>query len=806
VLQVTAHGYTTGNYVRLSGSRFPTDTYEITVLTADTFSIALPSGIVPTTSGSGLGTVKKVKELTTPYQVADLATLRISQSGLDAYLTCVGRIPRKLTYDLATNFFTITPVSFVPSLNSPGGLTLTPSAAGTARIVFAVSAVDFEGVESLPSTPLLIANSVNYAAVAGSLKVSWNRRNGAASYRIYRSIIAENADMTVGQELGFIGETKGLSFIDNNIIPDFLQKPQNYFDPFSNGSVLEIDVTAGGTGYTAATTISIAGGTGFAGYPIIIGGVIQGIVITKGGEDYTTASAVTITGAGVGATAAVLQVSPASGNNPAASVGFQQRRVYAGTTALPLGLWASQLFNEDNFNSSTQPTESDAYVLYISQPKIVPIKHLIPMQEALLIFHAGGVDRLVAQQGRSVSALNKVVEAQTEVGVSDMVPARVANTIFFTTKNGTSVRSLEYTNYTNSFQEQAVSILSSHLFGKGKEPLRMEWVEEPDRCFWVVREDGRLLSLTYQKEQEIYGWTQHQTLGHYKDLIAVRDLEETHLYLAVSRVIEGRTTTMVECLTSANNETADQSWCVDAGLLYEGTRPAATLTISEGTTTATLRSSADAFTGTLGYGIRASGGHYIVTAVIDPRRVTVEIVRKAYEFYPETTNPLAALSGEWTLAAPITAVSGLWHLEGETVSALCDADPVLGLVVTGGRVTFPAECTHAVVGLPYVCNVQTLPYSNIQTGSDGRDKRIIGTAVRLDQSRGLEVGTSPTNLYELRNPQPEFWDAPVELYNDNIPLILSAKFNLDVGLHLRQRYPLPTTILGLVTEVEEADD
>jgi hypothetical protein len=69
--------------------------------------------------------------------------------------------------------------------------------------------------------------------------------------------------------------------------------------------IKSVYLTAGGTGYTSAPTISFTGGggTGAAATAVVSGGVITRINITAYGSGYTSAPTVVITGAGTGATA-----------------------------------------------------------------------------------------------------------------------------------------------------------------------------------------------------------------------------------------------------------------------------------------------------------------------------------------------------------------------------------------------------------------------------------------------------------------------------------------------------------------------
>ncbi|MFC2974710.1 phage tail tube protein [Azotobacter bryophylli] len=71
------------------------------------------------------------------------------------------------------------------------------------------------------------------------------------------------------------------------------------------GTLAEMTVTDGGSGYTTAPTVTISGGggTGATAEATLSGGVVTGIAITNPGSGYTSAPSVAIAGDGTGATA-----------------------------------------------------------------------------------------------------------------------------------------------------------------------------------------------------------------------------------------------------------------------------------------------------------------------------------------------------------------------------------------------------------------------------------------------------------------------------------------------------------------------
>ena len=104
----------------------------------------------------------------------------------------------------------------------------------------------------------------------------------------------------------------------------------NYFAALGaiTGAVTAVAVTAGGTGYTSAPTVTltgeaggtISGGTGAVPVAIVTAGAVTSVIIVNGGANYTVAPTVTFTGGGgtgatATATAATAQANPNVANH-----------------------------------------------------------------------------------------------------------------------------------------------------------------------------------------------------------------------------------------------------------------------------------------------------------------------------------------------------------------------------------------------------------------------------------------------------------------------------------------------------------
>lgn len=106
---------------------------------------------------------------------------------------------------------------------------------------------------------------------------------------------------------------------------------------------------------------------------------------------------------------------------------------------------------------------------------------------------------------------------------------------------------------------------------------------------------------------------------------------------------------------------------------------------------------------------------------------------------------------------PVVAkvVTGLGHLEGKTVWAYADRDPVGPFVVAGAQITLPRDATTAVVGVDHGISVMPMPIkSKLPDGTVLRDRKRIHTAAVVVKNTGafaIRANGGPVNVARLPN-------------------------------------------------------
>lgn len=149
-------------------------------------------------------------------------------------------------------------------------------------------------------------------------------------------------------------------------------------------------------------------------------------------------------------------------------------------------------------------------------------------------------------------------------------------------------------------------------------------------------------------------------------------------------------------------------------------------------------------------------------------------------------------------------VFGLWHLEGQTLSALVDGNVEDGLVVANGQITLTnAPTSKVIIGVPFTAEMTTL---DINSGSNGgslqaQRRKVARIFIRVSNTRGVfgaEDGVSPLNEFKEQLYIP---DAPIDAKSEVIEVSPSSEWNRQGRVHLEFPYPLPAEVLSIMPEM-----
>lgn len=155
--------------------------------------------------------------------------------------------------------------------------------------------------------------------------------------------------------------------------------------------------------------------------------------------------------------------------------------------------------------------------------------------------------------------------------------------------------------------------------------------------------------------------------------------------------------------------------------------------------------------------------------------------------------------------APADMISGLDHLEGQTVAILADGSVHPERVVTAGSITLQRDASVVQIGLPYTMTLRTLRLeAGAQDGTaQGKTMRIHNIVMRLHQTgAGLWYGPDTVTMDELAARSPgDLMDAPVPLFTgDTEVLAWPGQYEQGSHITIQHRLPTPCTIVAVMPQ------
>ncbi len=504
----------------------------------------------------------------------------------------------------------------------------------------------------------------------------------------------------------------------------------------------------------------------------------------------------------------------ADDNNPGAVCYYAQRKGFAASNAFPETFWLTQVGNYSNMDVSNPTRATDAITATISSQQVNAIKHMVPMQSLILLSSSGAW--LISGGGAATPITPSTVDGKPQAynGCSDVPPLVINYDIIYVQSKGSIVRDLAYNFYVNMFTGTDLSVLSNHLFF-GKKITEWTWAEEPFKIVWAVRNDGLLLSLTYLKEQDVYGWARHDTQGRFRSICSISEGDVNAVYMVVERILHGRYVKCIERFANrVYNGDITQAWAVDCGLRYPLTYLNAVCSPTEATgdDVEFIIDNALFTSGMVGNRIHINNGIADIIAFNSTTSVQVRIVEPLilstgapgsdpiYNTFPAAVNT-------WSCTAPVTIVGGLSHLEGLEVAILADGNVNPNQTVTSGQITLQHAATDITIGLPFVAQLQTLYVDTGEPTIQGKRKNINAVTMRLQESRGLKVGPTFSVLTEVKERGPTiFAGTAIPLVTGDERIVIEGQWQEQGQFCIQQDYPLPASVLGVVPELVVGDD
>ena len=499
---------------------------------------------------------------------------------------------------------------------------------------------------------------------------------------------------------------------------------------------------------------------------------------------------------------------------------YEQRLVFAGSTDYPQTIWASQSGEYENFDVD-DASASDAFIYTIAANKVNLIRWLSPARD-LVIGTAGGEFRVGRPTGEPLKPDNVTITQQTTYGGHTTQAIQIGNSVMFVQRQKRKVREFAYRFEDDAYVAPDMTLLAEHITEGGIEDV--DYAQEPDAIYWVVRNDGTLLGMTYQRDEDVIAWHRH--------ILGGRDANCTITVTDYANIIVGSKLTLTKSdgtsvtFTSEtsggsapsetngwrpntnNNTTADNIFtAINAHADFTVSNPAANIV----TVTETSPNGIGLLTITTSDDVRLAVTSQTLAKVksvstiseTSENQVWIVVERivngstvKYIEYLDSTLDMDSGLSG--TVTGATTTVTSLEHLEGETVQIVIDNAVYPTQIVSNGAITINLTSSYSSktikVGLGYVSTLKTM---KVEAGASagtaqGRKKRYNEVLVRLLDTIGATINGDQLPFRTSANAMDESITA---ITGDK--RVTNLGWDREGQIVIQQTQPLPMTILGI---------
>ena len=448
---------------------------------------------------------------------------------------------------------------------------------------------------------------------------------------------------------------------------------------------------------------------------------------------------------------------------------FHEGRLYfGGTKSRPNTLFGSRVARFFDFNPG-EGLDDDSIEATLDTDSVNAIIGLFSGRD-LQIFTKGGEFFVPQSSLDPITPSNIVINGSTRRGAKEGIkPVGVESGTLFIQKSGKAIREFSFSDTELSYVSKNISLLSSHLLSTPIDmALRKATSTTEGDMLLIVNTDGTLITYSMLKDQNVIA-PSLQSTGPEAATVTASDF--ANIAVGTELTFTDNNGTVITLQTEAisgsapssasgnthffrpnesNNTTADNIFTAfgNIGQFVVKNPAAAVVTIKRVipgddnltvTTTDSTRLAVTNFAKT----------DKFLNVAVDVETVYCVVKRSingsdAYHveaFNDDNTTDSAILFTGGTLPGS-TSLSGLGHLEGETVKVIADDAMQSNKVVSSGAITLDAVPTSYVeVGLDYTPKVKTLPVElKLPSGNIiAQKKRIVELTTNVYLSQNLTV-------------------------------------------------------------------
>jgi hypothetical protein len=225
----------------------------------------------------------------------------------------------------------------------------------------------------------------------------------------------------------------------------------------------------------------------------------------------------------------------ASSEYPAVSTYFESREVFANQPSFPQRVQFSRTGRFADFDYSIPQKKDDAIDFTLASRMYEEVRALVPLQQLVIL--TANTEYVIDSGDAPVSFDNFQRIPIGYNGSSWVRPLVVGDSILYVTPSGTSVRELIFGGQ-NGWAGSEISLAASHLLAAaGRSIADWAFQKAPYSVAWAVRDDGSLVSVTYDPAYKVNAWAHHDSYaGDFVESVAsIPEGSEDVLYAVWNR-------------------------------------------------------------------------------------------------------------------------------------------------------------------------------------------------------------------------------------------------------------------------------
>ena len=509
----------------------------------------------------------------------------------------------------------------------------------------------------------------------------------------------------------------------------------------------------------------------------------------------------------------VVPLFAAAGDYPACGTLYQERLCVGGSLNNPTQINGS--VQDDYPDFITDPNADDYAIQFtLVSNKLDQILNMLGSPNALVIGTSGGVWVMAGANGSSLSQTNVTAAKQTSMGVGFIQPQLVNSSAIFVSRSARIVLFVVFNFVSNQWDNYDLTRLNRQItLGPTEETsgiAQTSFQLEPYPIYWAVRNDGQLIGLVFNAQDQVYAWFRvNMTPGLVESVAVVSGQnQEDQVVAVVNRTINGVTQRYVEYFMPQELfSQLSNAYFVNAGQQLQ-LLPAINITGISNANPAVVHAPNHGFSnGDMVQIMGVQGMTEINQDATEAYQIT-GVFSDQFQLVGMDSTGFGVYTGGGTVKQVTNQVTGLSYLLGQQVVAVGDGSIILEpTTVTSDSITFPFYANLITIGLPYQMTVRpTNPVLSSQAATTrGMRQKLNRVSLSLYEAMGGKFGADLSHMYDIDYGPGNQAQQPA-MSTTLVIKDMDCDWSDESTLYITQSEPLPFTLRGLVAYMNASQD